>query len=80
MQTEKNINEIATLVKALHDEKMVYSPNRSNIGPADALLNVDPTKILNSLTLSNPSSTFSVNVSVLLIKTKTDADPNNCDC
>ena len=40
----------------------------------------DPTKILNSLSLSNPSSTFSVNVSVLLIKTKTDADPNNCDC
>jgi hypothetical protein len=40
----------------------------------------DPTKILNSLSLLNPSSTFSVNVSVLLIKTKTDADPNNCDC
>jgi hypothetical protein len=46
-ETAKNINEIATLVKALHDEKMVYSPNRSNIGPADALLNIDPTKILN---------------------------------
>lgn len=40
----------------------------------------DPTKIINTLSLLNPSSTFSVKVSVLLIKTKTDADPNNCDC
>jgi hypothetical protein len=40
----------------------------------------DPTKIINTLTLLNPSSTFSVKVSVLLIKTKTDVDPNNCDC
>lgn len=40
----------------------------------------DPTKILNSLSLTNPSTKFSVNVSVLLIKAKTDADPNNCDC
>jgi hypothetical protein len=40
----------------------------------------DPTKIINTLTLLNPSTKFSVKVNVLLIKTKTDADPNNCDC
>ena len=40
----------------------------------------DPTKIINTLTLLNPSSKFSVKVNVLLIKTKTDVDPNNCDC
>jgi hypothetical protein len=40
----------------------------------------DPTKIINTLSLLNPSSKFSVTVSVLLVKTKTDADPNNCDC
>jgi len=40
----------------------------------------DPTKIINTLTLLNPSTKFSVKVNVLLIKTRTDADPNNCDC
>jgi len=40
----------------------------------------DPTQIINTLTLLNPSTKFSVKVSVMLIKTKTDVDPNNCDC
>jgi len=60
------------------------SPSNFTIGQAYMYFapedTADPTKILNSLTLANPSSAFSVNVSVLLIKTKTDADPNNCDC
>ena len=40
----------------------------------------DPTKLINSLTLANPSTEFSVKVNVMLIKTKTDVDPNNCNC
>lgn len=40
----------------------------------------DPTKILNSLSLTNLNTSFSVKVNVLLVKTKTDVDPNNCDC
>jgi hypothetical protein len=40
----------------------------------------DPTKIINSLALTNPSTSFSVKVNVMLIKTKTDVDPNNCNC
>jgi hypothetical protein len=60
------------------------SASNFSVGPAYMYFapedTADPTKILNSLTLANPSSAFSVNVSVLLIKTKTDADPNNCDC
>lgn len=40
----------------------------------------DPTQIINALSLTNPSTKFSIKVNVLLIKTKTDVDPNNCDC
>lgn len=37
----------------------------------------DPTKIVNSLSILNPSTKFSVKVSALLIKTKTNPDPNS---
>ena len=60
------------------------SPSNFTIGQAYMYFapeaTTDPTKIINTLTLLNPSSKFSVKVSVLLIKTKTDVDPNICDC
>jgi len=40
----------------------------------------DPRRIINSLYVTNPSTKFSVKLIVMLIKTKTDIDPNNCDC
>ena len=40
----------------------------------------DPRKLINTLYVTNPSSTFSVKLIVMLIKTKTDTNPNNCNC
>jgi len=40
----------------------------------------DSRRLINTLYITNPSTKFSVKVTALLIKTKTDTDPNNCDC
>jgi hypothetical protein len=40
----------------------------------------DPRKLINTMYVTNPSNTFSVKLTVMLIKTKTDTNPNNCNC